>query len=103
MAGTAPPATRIGRRPAPWQEATGAEPIELMADRVYGQCSSRPASVNPAADLLWLSHKGLALYHRPPWLLEIPAGGNVPGPTALAFMGRVLAALAGTGLTGPAK
>src|SRR5258708_21847860 len=33
----------------------------------------------------------------------MPATGTLPRPNALAFMEHVLAALAGTGLTGPAK
>jgi len=98
-------AAAIGTAPASLYRyvATRDELIELMADQVYGQYSFRPASANPVADLLWLGHQGLALYYRHPWLLEIPATGNVPGPNALAFMEHVLAALAGTDLTGPAK
>ncbi len=83
--------------------ATRDELVELMADQVYGEYSHRPASANPMADLIGLAHQGRALYHRHPWLLEMPATGTLPGPNALAFMEHVLAALAGTGLTGPAK
>ena len=43
------------------------------------------------------------MYRRHPWLLDVPATGNLPGPNAVAFIERSLAALAGTDLTGPAK
>src|SRR5258708_11038852 len=83
--------------------ATRDELVELMADQVYGEYSHRPASANPMADLIGLARQGRAVYHRHPWLLEMPATGTLPGPNALAFVEHVLAALAGTDLTGPAK
>jgi hypothetical protein len=43
------------------------------------------------------------MYRRHPWLLDVPATGNLPGPNAVAFIERSLAALAGADLTGPAK
>ena len=43
------------------------------------------------------------MYRRHPWLLDVPAAGNLPGPNAVAFIERSLAALAGADLTGPAK
>jgi AcrR family transcriptional regulator len=98
-------AAAIGTAPASLYRyvATRDELVELMADQVYGEYSYRPASANAMADLIGLAHQGRALYHRHPWLLEMPATGTVPGPNALAFMEHVLAALAGTDLTGPAK
>jgi AcrR family transcriptional regulator len=98
-------AAAIGTAPASLYRyvATRDELVELMADQVYGEYSHRPASANPMADLIGLAHQGRALYHRHPWLLEMPATGTLPGPNALAFMEHVLAALAGTDQTGPAK
>ncbi len=98
-------AAAIGTAPASLYRyvATRDELVELMADQVYGEYSHRPASANPMADLIGLAHQGRALYHRHPWLLEMPATGTLPGPNALVFMEHVLAALAGTDLTGPAK
>jgi hypothetical protein len=55
------------------------------------------------SDLLELAREGLALYRRHPWLLDVPATGNLPGPKAGAFIERSLAALAGADLTGPAR
>jgi hypothetical protein len=55
------------------------------------------------ASLLRLAHQGRAIYHRHPWLLDVPATGGLPGPNAVAFIEQALAALAGTSLTGPEK
>lgn len=98
-------AAAIGTAPASLYRyvATRDELVELMADHVYGEYSHRPASADPTADLRRLARQGLAICHRHPWLLDIPATGNLPGPNALAFTEHVLAALAGTDLTGPAK
>jgi AcrR family transcriptional regulator len=84
--------------------ATRDELVELMADQVYGEFSYRdPGSGHPVTDLLELAQQGRAMYHRHPWLLDLPAAGNLPGPNAVAFIEHALAALAGTDLTGPAK
>ena len=84
--------------------ATRDELLELMADQVYGEYSypERPSG-HPVTDLLGLARQGRAIYHRHPWLLDIPATGNLPGPNALAFIEHTLAGLAGTDLTGPGK
>jgi hypothetical protein len=75
-----------------------------MADQVYGEYSyHEPGSGDPAADLLRLAQQGRATYHRHPWLLDVPATGNLPGPNAVAFIEHALAALAGADLTGPAR
>lgn len=80
------------------------ELVQLMADQVYGEFSlSDNSSGHPVPDLLELARQGLAVYRRHPWLLDVPATGNLPGPNAVAFIERSLAALAGTDLTGPAK
>ena len=82
------------------------ELVQLMADLVYGEFSF-PAvgsgSGDPVPGLLELARQGLAIYRRHPWLLDVPATGDLPGPNALAFIEAALAALAGSGLTGPAK
>jgi AcrR family transcriptional regulator len=84
--------------------ATRDELIELMADLVYSEIGyDEPASGQPAADLLRVARQGRAMYLRHPWLLDIPVTRSLPGPNALAFIEHVLAALAGTGLDGPAR
>lgn len=99
-------AAAIGTAPASLYRyvASRDELVELMADHVYGEYSyHEPASGHPAADLLRLAQQGRATYHRHPWLLDIPATGNLPGPNAIAFIEHALAALAAADLTGPAK
>jgi AcrR family transcriptional regulator len=99
-------AAAIGTAPASLYRylATRDELVELMADQVYGELScDEPGSGRPVADLLRLAQQSRAVYHRHPWLLDIPAAGNLPGPNAVAFMEQALAALAGADLTGPAK
>lgn len=84
--------------------ASREELVQLMADQVYGEFSlSSPGTGHPVPDLLELARQGLAIYRRHPWLLDVPATGSLPGPNAVAFIERSLAALAGTGLSGPAK
>ena len=96
-------AAAIGTAPASLYRyvATRDELVELMADQVYGEFSYLPPSGRPVADLLGLARQARAVYHRHPWLLEVPATGDLPGPNAVAFIEHVLAALAGTGLNGP--
>jgi hypothetical protein len=53
--------------------------------------------------LLEIARQGLAMYRRHPWLLDVPSTGNLPGPNALAFVEQTLAALAESGLSGPAR
>jgi AcrR family transcriptional regulator len=99
-------AAAIGTAPASLYRyvATRDDLVELMADQVYGEFSyHEPGSGHPAADLLRLAQQGRALYHRHPWLLDVPATGSLPGPNAVAFIEHALAALAGADLTGPAK
>jgi len=99
-------AAAIGTAPASLYRyvATRDELVELMADQVYGEFSyAGPGSGQPVTDLLGLAHQARAIYHRHPWLLDVPATGNLPGPNAVAFIEQTLAVLAGTGLTGPAK
>ena len=99
-------AAAIGTAPASLYRylTTRDELVELMADQVYGEYSYHERSAGPpVTDLLGLAHQGRAMYHRHPWLLDVPATGNLPGPNAVAFIEHALAALAGTGLTGPDK
>ncbi len=99
-------AAAIGAAPASLYRyvATRDELVELMADQVYGEYRyAEPEPGRPVANLLRLAQQGRAIYHRHPWLLDVPATGSLPGPNAVAFIEQALAALAGTGLTGPAK
>ncbi len=98
-------AAAIGTAPASLYRylATRDELVELMADQVYGEFSYEIPSGRPAADLLRLAQQGRALYHRHPWLLDVPGAGNLPGPNAVAFIEHILAALATVDLSGPAK
>ena len=99
-------AAAIGTAPASLYRyvASREELVQLMADQVYGEFSfSEPGTGHPVPDLLELARQGLALYRRHPWLLDVPSTGNLPGPNAVAFIERSLAALAGADLTGPAK
>ncbi len=99
-------AATIGTAPASLYRyvTTKDELVELMADQVYGGYSyHEPVAGEPIADLLALARQGLAIYRKHPWLLDITATGNLPGPNALAFIEHALAALATTDLSGPAK
>ncbi len=98
-------AAAIGTAPASLYRyvATRDELVELMADQVYDEFRYEPPSGPAVADLLRLARQARGLYHRHPWLLDVPATGNLPGPNAVAFIEHVLAALAGVDLTGPAK
>jgi AcrR family transcriptional regulator len=99
-------AAAIGTGPASLYRyvATRDELVELMADQVYGEYRyTAPEPGRPVASLLRLARQGRAIYHRHPWLLDVPATGGLPGPNAVAFIEQALAALAGTGLTGPEK
>jgi AcrR family transcriptional regulator len=99
-------AAAIGTAPASLYRylATRDELVELMDDQVYGELSDHePGSGDPVADLLRLARQSRAVYHRHPWLLDVPATGNLPGPNAVAFIELALAALDGVDLTGPEK
>jgi AcrR family transcriptional regulator len=99
-------AAAIGTAPASLYRylATRDELIELMADQVYGEYDhAGPDPARPVASLLGLAHQGRAIYHRHPWLLDVPPTGTLPGPNAVAFVEHALAALAGTGLSGPER
>lgn len=98
-------AAAIGTGPASLYRyvANRAELLELMADQARGELAYDGAGTGePAAWLLALAREGHALYLRHPWLLAIPAA-PVPGPNAVAFIERCLAALSSVDLPGPAK
>jgi AcrR family transcriptional regulator len=98
-------AAAVGTAPASLYRyvATRGELVELMADQVYGEFSYLAPSGQAAADLLALARLARGIYHRHPWLLDVPAVGDLPGPNAVAFIEHALAALALVDLTGPAK
>jgi AcrR family transcriptional regulator len=99
-------AAAIGTAPASLYRyvATRDELVELMADEVYGEYTyPERGSGRPVSDLLGLAQQGRTIYRRHPWLLDVPGTGHLPGPNAVAFIEHVLAALAGTELTGPDK
>ena len=98
-------AAAVGTGPASLYRyvANRGELLELMADQARGELDYTTAgSGPPAARLLAIAHEGRALYLRHPWLLDIQAA-PVPGPNAVTFIERALAALDGTNLPGPAR
>lgn len=99
-------AAAIGTGPASLYRhvATRDELLEVMADLVRGELAYEgTGSGEPVAGLLRLARQGRAVYLRHPWLLDVPASGNLPGPNAVAFLEHALAALEKVDLTGPAK
>ena len=99
-------AAAIGAAPATLYRyvATRDEVVELMADRVYGEyryAAGEPG--DPVAAMLGLARQGIEMYRRHPWLLDVRTAGTLPGPNAIDFIDHALAALAGSGLGGPAK
>ena len=98
-------AAAVGTGPASLYRyvANRGELLELMADQARGELDYTTAgSGPPAARLLAIAHEGRALYLRHPWLLDIQAA-PVPGPNAVTFIERALAALDGANLPGPAR
>ena len=99
-------AAAIGTAPASLYRyvVTRDELVELMADQVYGEISyHEPGSGTPSPICSGSPAQSRAVYHRHPWLLDVPATGNLPGPNAVAFIEHTLAALAAVDLTGPEK
>jgi AcrR family transcriptional regulator len=99
-------AAAIGTGPASLYRyvATRDELLEVMTDLARGELAyAGTGSGDPVADLLGLAHQGRALYLRHPWLLDVPASGNLPGPNAVTYLEHALAALERVDLTGPAK
>jgi hypothetical protein len=80
------------------------ELVELMADHVYGEFShDEPATGDPIEDLLHIAREGRDVYRRHPWLLDVSGTETLPGPNAVAFIERTLAALRPARLSGPAR
>ncbi|KPC96357.1 regulator [Streptomyces sp. NRRL F-6602] len=78
--------------------------LELMVDHVSGELpSGAPPTGDWRADLRTLAHLQRALMLRHPWLPAALATHHTPGPNALAFVERALAALRPTGLDGAAR
>jgi hypothetical protein len=73
-----------------------------MADQARGELDYTAADGPPAAQLLAIAREGRTMYLSHPWLLEVQAA-PIPGPNAVAFIERSLAALADTDLSGPAR
>jgi AcrR family transcriptional regulator len=95
-------AAAIGAAPASLYRyvKTRSEVLELMADQAAAEYAlDEPSTGEPVTDLLALAHQVLAVYHRHPWLLEIPPAPGLPGPNALAYMEHILATLSGTALS----
>jgi AcrR family transcriptional regulator len=98
-------AAAVGTGPASLYRyvATRDELLELMADQARGELDYAPAAAGPPTGrLLAIARQGRALYRRHPWLLDIQAA-PIPGPNAVTFIERTLAALEGTDLSGPAR
>ncbi|MFE6779564.1 TetR/AcrR family transcriptional regulator [Streptomyces sp. NPDC057702] len=78
--------------------------LELMVDHVSGELSTAPPGTGDwRTDLKDLAHRQRALMLRHPWLPAALATRRTPGPNALAFVERALAALRPTGLDGAAR
>ncbi len=98
-------ASAIGTAPASLYRyvATRDELVELMADQVYGEYAYEPPSAGRSPICSGSPGRAGPSITRHPWLLDVPATGNLPGPNAVAFIEQVLAALAGVDLTGPER
>jgi AcrR family transcriptional regulator len=99
-------ASAIGTAPASLYRylLTRDELVELMADHVYGEFSyDEPLTGDAIEDLLHIAREGRALYQRHPWLLDVSGTETLPGPNAVAFVERTLAALGPAKLSGPAR
>jgi AcrR family transcriptional regulator len=77
--------------------------VDLMVDRVGGLVALRPATGDWQADLLALTGAQRALMIAHPWLPSALPNRRLTGTNTLAYLEFGLAALAPTGLSGPAK
>jgi AcrR family transcriptional regulator len=99
-------ASAIGTAPASLYRylLTRDELVELMADHVFGEFSDdEPATADPIVDLLHIARQGREIYRRHSWLLDVTGTENLPGPNAVAFIERTLAALEPAKLSGQAR
>lgn len=78
--------------------------LELMVDHVSGELPAADTLTGDwRTDLKAVAHLQRALMLRHPWLPAALSARRTPGPNALAFLERALAALRPTGLDGAAK
>ncbi|MGW4194165.1 TetR/AcrR family transcriptional regulator [Streptomyces sp. NPDC005004] len=78
--------------------------LALMADHVCGELPlSDPRTGDWRTDLKTLAHRQRDLMLRHPWLAATLVTGTTPGPRALDFLERALAALRPSGLDGAAR
>ncbi|MFD8912997.1 TetR/AcrR family transcriptional regulator [Streptomyces sp. NPDC059575] len=78
--------------------------LALMADHVCGELPlTDPLTGDWRADLKTLAHRQRALMLRHPWLAAVLVTRHTPGPRALDFLERALAALRPSGLDGAAR
>lgn len=99
-------ASAIGTAPASLYRyvLTRDELVELMADHVFGEFNDdEPVTGDPVEDLLHIAREGREVYQRHPWLLDVAGTENLPGPNAVAFIERSLAALGPAKLSGQAQ
>jgi AcrR family transcriptional regulator len=80
-----------------------AELVALMLDAGLGDPPSAPPAESWRAVLRLWATTIFGRYHAHPWAIEASAGPRPTGPHELAWMETALAALAGTGLTGPER
>ncbi|GAA2782125.1 TetR/AcrR family transcriptional regulator C-terminal domain-containing protein [Kitasatospora sp. CM 4170] len=83
-----------------------AELVALMVEAAVGEPTEPVAPTEPSGwrgQLLDWSHHLAAAFAAHPWLLDATVGPRLMGPRELAWLERVVAALDGTGLTGPER
>ncbi|MCG6497834.1 TetR/AcrR family transcriptional regulator [Kitasatospora sp. A2-31] len=83
-----------------------AELVALMVEAAVGEPAGPGTPVEPSGwrgRLLDWSNRLTAAFAAHPWLLDATVGPRLMGPRELAWLERVVAALDGTGLTGPER
>jgi AcrR family transcriptional regulator len=80
-----------------------AELVALMLDAGLGEPPQPPGEQSWRAVLRLWATTIFSRYRAHPWAIEASAGPRPTGPNELAWMETALAALAGTGLTGPER
>ncbi|WFE41467.1 TetR/AcrR family transcriptional regulator C-terminal domain-containing protein [Micromonospora sp. WMMD998] len=82
-----------------------AELVALMLDEALGESPPPPVPAGPGADAGWRAQlddwtrRLVDRFRRHPWAQAAAVGARLPGPNELSWVERVVAALAGTGLT----
>lgn len=77
------------------------ELLDLMLDRVQQPSDTPPRENGWRAALEELAYKGLELYRRHPWLVQVNQARPVLGPSAVAGMELVVSRIKSMGLTDP--